>query len=84
LTTGVTAATAFSTPPRIFPHCFMPRKKRIFGFACDQRLDHGPAGRAHDVGDDRIKFDIGVFQGLLDPLDMAALNRPGFAGDRFC
>jgi hypothetical protein len=27
---------------------------------------------AHDVGDDRIQFYFGVFQGLLDPLDMAA------------
>ena len=40
------------------------------GFAGDQRFDHPTAGQADDVGDDRVELDVGVFQRLLQPLDV--------------
>jgi hypothetical protein len=42
------------------------------GFAGDQRFDHPTAGQTDDVGDHRVELDVGVFQRLLQPLDMAA------------
>ena len=41
------------------------------GLAADQGLDHRPAGQADDIGDHRIELDVGIFQRLLQPLDMA-------------
>jgi hypothetical protein len=40
------------------------------GLAGDQGLDHAAAGEAQDIGDDRIQLDVGILQGLLDPLRM--------------
>jgi hypothetical protein len=40
------------------------------GFAGDQRFDHPTSGQADDVGDDRVELDVGVFQRLLQPLDV--------------
>src|SRR5215471_14968376 len=39
----------------------------------DHRLDHPPAADAEDVADHRVELDVGLFQGLLDPLDLAGL-----------
>jgi hypothetical protein len=39
--------------------------------ASDQRLQHGPAGDAEDVGGHRPKLDQGVLQQLLQPLLVA-------------
>ena len=41
--------------------------------ACDDRLDHPPAGKAHDVADDGIQLDVGFFERLLQALDMPRL-----------
>ena len=41
--------------------------------ACDQRIDDRPTAFAHDVGNHRIQLDVGVFERLLQPLDMAGL-----------
>jgi hypothetical protein len=35
------------------------------GLARDHHLDHGAPALAHDVGDRRVEFDVGVLQGLL-------------------
>jgi hypothetical protein len=40
--------------------------------AGDQGFDHPAARQAHDIGDGRIELDVGVFQGLLQALDMPA------------
>ena len=42
------------------------------GFAGDQRFDHPTTGQADDVGNHRVEFDVGVFQRLLDALDVTA------------
>jgi hypothetical protein len=41
--------------------------------AVDHRLDYPPATEAHDIGDHRVEFDVGLFESLLNPLDMAGL-----------
>jgi hypothetical protein len=38
----------------------------------DQRSDHPTARQTDNVGDHRVELDVGVFQRLLQPLDMAA------------
>ena len=49
--------------------------------AGDQGFDHLAAGQTHDVGDRRVELDVGVFQRLLQALDMpAALPRQLLAG----
>jgi hypothetical protein len=40
------------------------------GFAGDQRFDHPTTRQADDVGDDRVELNVGVFQRLLQPLDV--------------
>ena len=40
--------------------------------AGDQGFDHPSAGQAHHIGDDRVELDVGIFECLLQPLDMAA------------
>jgi len=42
----------------------------LFIHAGDQA---GPAARAEDVGDHPVQLDVGLFQRLLKPLDMADL-----------
>lgn len=37
-------------------------------FTSDQRLQHGPAGHAEDIGDHRGQLDLDVFENLLDAL----------------
>jgi hypothetical protein len=39
----------------------------------DHRLDYSPATEAHDIGDHRVEFDVGLLQRLLNPPDMAGL-----------
>ena len=41
-------------------------------FTGDQGFDHPAAGQAHHIGDDRVELDVGIFECLLQPLDMAA------------
>ena len=47
----------------------------------DQGFDHSSAGQTHHIGDDRVELDIGVFECLLQALDMpAALPHQLLAG----
>ena len=51
--------------------------------AADQGFDHLPARQAHDIGDCRVELDVGIFECLLQPLDMAAgLPHQLLAGQR--
>ena len=47
-------------------------------FAGDERLEHQATRDAEDVGGDDIQLDAGVFEGLLDPLELrgAGLGEP--------
>ena len=38
----------------------------------DQGFDHPAARQAHHIGDDRVELDVGIFECLLQSLDMAA------------
>ena len=46
---------------------------RGIGLALDERLEHRPAADAEHVGDHRVELDVGVLQGLLQPLGVARL-----------
>ena len=48
------------------PVCQAGQDSRI-GLAGDHRLDHGSTADAQDVGDDRVDFDVAVFERLLQP-----------------
>ena len=41
--------------------------------ARDHRLDHPPSAYSQNVADHRVELDVGLFERLLDPLDMAGL-----------
>jgi hypothetical protein len=45
---------------------------RIFD-ARDHGLDHPPSADPKDLVDNRVELDVGLFERLLDPLDMAGL-----------
>ena len=50
-------------------------------FTADQGFDHLAAGQTHHIGDDRVELDVGIFERLLQALDMpAALPRQLLAG----
>ena len=73
-----------------FPQCFgrrldaaMCQPGQLLGIALagDQGFHHLPARQAHDIGDLRVELDVGVFERLLQALDMpAALPRQLLAG----
>jgi len=44
---------------------------RRIGLAGNHRLDHRPGALAHNVGDHRIQFDVGILEGLLHALNVA-------------
>jgi len=47
------------------------REERGIPGALHQRLEHGPAGNAEDVRDDRRELDAGILQDLVEPLCLA-------------
>jgi hypothetical protein len=52
------------------PQCQFREDQRV-ALAGDEGLEHGPAGLADDVRDDRGELDPGVLQQLLQSLDLA-------------
>jgi hypothetical protein len=54
----------------LHPAAGQPGEQRRIPLSGDQRLDHGAAGHAHDVGGHRRYLDQGVFEQFLQPLHL--------------
>ena len=61
---------------RLDPGVGQRRQPARIAYARNHRLDDPPAAGAHDVGEHRVQFDVGLCERLLNPLDMPCLLAP--------
>src|SRR5215469_12019894 len=59
-------------PPTTTTMKALSTQSRPIVCTADDGLQHGATGHAHDIGDHRVKLDVGVFQRLLQSLDVTS------------
>ena len=57
---------------RLDPAMRQPGQCVGIAFTGNQGFDHRPPAQIQDIGERRIELDVGIFQRLLEPLDVAA------------
>ena len=69
--------SASSSSPRLASHLLVDAAKQMLGVgvAIDDGFEYGPTALAHDVGQHEAELEVGVFEDLLDALDVGGASR---------